>query len=440
MVLARPAVLAAAVGLALTFAPVRGWAAAPLGLSEAVDLALANNERARKAPLRVNVAEGQLEKARAAFLPTLTAGAQGTLRAAADKSGRVLGETGTLTLTQPLLVPTAFPLYAQAKHQLESERWGAVEDRRELAFDTARAFLVALSSERLLEAAERRLERARATSVDTKARAEAGLASTNDVTRGLVSLSAAETQIAAARGNLERAYLQLGFLVGRDVAGPLLPPEQTTKAAQDGAFRTEELLRLAEARRPDVRSAAEKTAALRESAKEPLYRTIPTLSAQAVMHTTAAPIAPDPGHDEQALLTLSWTLYDAGARYGDDRTRNAQAESQALDERALRRSIAVDLGIALSGLRAARDTFRISREAVVAAKRNTDETEILYRQGLARALELTDANATRYDAEVSSETARLSMEQAYLALRQAMGLAPLGDELAAAKAPKGGAP
>lgn len=199
------------IAIALTLA----WGSAParaqkaLGLEEAVELALANNERAMKAPLRVSAAEGQLEKARAAFLPTLTSGAQGTVKAEADKSGRVLAGSGTFTLTQPIVAAPAIPLYAQAKHQLESERWGAVEDKRQLAFDAARAFLVALSGERLVVAAEGRLERAKATQVDTKARAEAGLTSTNDVTRGLVDLAAAETQLANARGSLEKAYLQL---------------------------------------------------------------------------------------------------------------------------------------------------------------------------------------------------------------------------------------
>jgi outer membrane protein TolC len=427
---ARSVVLATALAVALLGAPSRSLAQPrALTLAEAVDLALANNERARKAPLRVTAAEGQLEKARAAFLPTLAAGAQGTVRATQDRNGRVLAGAGTLTVTQPIVAAPALPLYAQARHQLESERWGAVEDRRTLAFDTARAFLLALSSERLVEAAERRLERARATTADARARAEAGLASTNDVTRAVIGVASAEGQVAGARGNLERATLQLGFLVGREVGG-LAAPERTTRAAQEGAWRVDEILRGAEARRPDLKAATERTAALREAAKEPMYRTLPTLSAQAVMKATVAPVPPDPAHDEQALLTLSWTLYDAGARYGDDKTRGAQAESQALDERALRRSIAADVGIALAGLRAARDTWRLAQEGVVAAQRNTEETEILYRQGLARAIELVDANASRYDAEVSAETARLSMEQAYLALRQAMGLAPVGDEAA----------
>jgi outer membrane protein TolC len=72
------------------------------------------------------------------------------------------------------------------------------------------------------------------------------------------------------------------------------------------------------------------------------------------------------------------------------------------------------------------------------------ETEILYQQGLARALEVSDANGRRFDAEVNRATAKLSMQQAYLDLREALGLGPIGEELepspAAAKAAPGPPP
>ena len=110
---------------------------------------------------------------------------------------------------------SAFPQYSQARHQLESERWGSVQDKRLVAFDTASAFLVTLTNERVLRAAEQRLDRARANSRDTSARAAAGLTSTNDATRATLETASAENQVATARGNVARAYLQLGFLVGR---------------------------------------------------------------------------------------------------------------------------------------------------------------------------------------------------------------------------------
>jgi outer membrane protein TolC len=450
----RRLIYALSFGLAL--GPGTAHAEETLGLDDAVNLALANNERALKAPLRVEAAQGQLERARAAFLPTLVANGTGTLKSPADRSGRALAGSGNLTLNQPLLNLPAFPLYAQARHQLESERWGAVQDRRTVAFDTAHAFLLALTNERVLEAAKGRLDRAKESQATADARAQAQLASTNDVTRAIIETTSATREVAQAQGGVTRAYLQLGFLVGKPITGGLVAPERVNQTAEHSSLRADDVVQSAQDRRADVRSSHERTEALRESAKEPLYRLAPTLGASAQIHATAAPITPDPVFDETLQLTLSWNIYDAGARYADRKTRLAQAESQALDEKQLRRSIAVDVGIALATLKAARESYRISEDAVAAAQRNTAETEILYQQGLARAIEVSDANGRRFDAEVNRATAKLSMQQAYLDLREALGLGPVGDELepspAAAKAapepppiapataPKGGTP
>lgn len=417
----------------LVFPPVEARADGPLGLEDAVRLALAHNERALKAPLRVEAAEGQLQKARSAFLPTLSASANGSVHPF-DKNGRLFSSSGALQLNQPLLNLSALPLYAQARHQLESERWGAAQDKRLLAFDTARAFLVVLNTQRLLEAAQKRLERARAVEQTAEGRAKAGLSSSNDLTLAHIDTTSALRDVAQAEGSLAKAYVQLSYLVGQAVSGPLAAPDRTRRAAESASFRAEDVARLAEGRRPDVRAAAEKTAALREAAKEPLYRLAPTLGLSGQVKLNTDLVAPNPPHDESAQITLTWSIYDAGARYADRRTRLAQLDSQALDERALRRSIAADIAIALAALKATREAYRFASEALDAATRNATETASLYAQGLARGLELVTAYSRRYDAEVTLETTRLSMEQAYLDLRLASGLDPIEDD--AALAPK----
>src|SRR5690349_15437050 len=88
-----------------------GASAASLTLEQAVKEALATHERAGKAPLRVKAAEGQLDRARSAYLPSLVVGANATLRSTEDRIGRQLFGSGSLTLNQPLLNPSAIPLY-----------------------------------------------------------------------------------------------------------------------------------------------------------------------------------------------------------------------------------------------------------------------------------------------------------------------------------------
>lgn len=398
-------------------------------MEDAIRLALQNNERAQKAPLRVEAADGQRDRARTAFLPSLTANGSGTWRATEDRSGRSTTTNGTITLTQPILTPSSFPLYAQAGHQLEAERWNATQDRRVLAFDTARSFLQVLTAERVAEAAGRRLERARANLQNAEARAEAQLASTNDATRAQVELASSLREVAQAQGSLAKVHTQLSFLVGRRVEGALAAPDRTTQGAERFENAAQSFVQAAINRRPDLKAAQERTLALNLSAKEPLYRLIPSVNAQAQMRVLPDPLATERAHDETVTLNLTWSIFDQGARYADRKTRLAQAESQQLDEKLLRRSVATDVELAIIALRTAREAYRIAGDAVVAAQRLTEESEILYKQGLARAIELTTANSQRFDAEVSRASAKLSMEQAYLELRFALGLGPVDEEL-----------
>ena len=214
----------------LTFLLPTTAAAEGLTIEDAVRLALQNNERARKAPLRVEIAEGQLERARDAFFPTLVGSGATTYK---PDPGRNPSTTtsGALTLSQPLFNPSAFPQYAQQKHSLESEKWGSVQDKRQVAFDTAKAFIQALTLEHVQDSAKRKADTAKISLEAARARADAGLASTNDVTKAELQLATSLGQVATTQGNVVKAYISLSFLVGQKVAPPLVPPDNTTRAA-----------------------------------------------------------------------------------------------------------------------------------------------------------------------------------------------------------------
>jgi outer membrane protein TolC len=66
---------------------------------------------------------------------------------------------------------------------------------------------------------------------------------------------------------------------------------------------------------------------------------------------------------------------------------------------------------------------------VTASRKSADETAILYHQGLAKAIELVDANEQRFLAEVTYAEAEFSLASAYFALLQAMGRGPLDLEV-----------
>lgn len=395
-------------------------------IADVIALALKHNERALSPQERVRAADAAVAKSRASLIPSLSASAGETLKPAPSSGSDATSFAATATLSAPLFAPSAYPLLSQSKHSAEAEKYQAGEDRRILAYDAARAFLTALTSEEVKRASDQRYVRAEANLANAKARADAGFSSSNDVTRSEVELASAKREVESAIGTVARAYIQLSFLTVVPVHGPLVAPTQTTRAAEvRGASDANALCVTARARRLDVRSSREKVEAASLSAKEPMWRLAPTIAFQGQLRATAPTGSTARVDDETLQVTASWPIFDGGARYADRDSRLAALKIANLDRSLLERRVDADVRVALANLQASQGVYQAAGAAVESARRNTQETEVLYRQGLARAIELVDANAKRFDAEVALATARLSMEQAYLELRFATGDAPL---------------
>lgn len=398
-----------------------------LTLDQVVRLALARNERTRIAALGVVSAEAGVSKARAGFLPTVALTGSEVLRPySVEQGGRTTVRSntaqGAVTVTQPVVSLTAFPLYDAAKHTAEAARYGEIDARRQLCFDAARAFFGVIAQQRVLNAAKRRLERADASFNDTRARAEAQLVSTNDVTRAQIERSNALQSMAIAQGGVEQSLVNLEYIVNTAVRGGLRSPDEGLVPTRLDA---NQLTNQALARRPDVASAKENVASAESAADEPGMRFLPTLNVAGQARTADQQIAGDRYWDTTLTLNLTWQIYDAGVRSADATLRRATADTAALQTQALRRRVGADIRAAIAELDAARASLAAAEQSVEAARRSADETSVLYSQGLAKAIELVDANLSRFDAEVSLAGAQLSLRQAELDMRAALGLFPV---------------
>jgi outer membrane protein TolC len=398
-----------------------------LTLANAVQLALTRNERSRIAELNVESADAAVDKARAAFLPSLSMGATETLRPyQVEQNNKVVGRTNaanaTLTLSQPLFSATAFPLYAGAKHNREVARFDEVDQRRQLSFDTARAFFSVIAQQRLYVAARSRLDLAQATLDDTRARAQAGLVSTNDVTRSEIEWSNAQQSVSGAQSLLDQSRLALEYVINSPVTGDLAGPQQSLSP---GALQVHQLVAKALAQRPDLVAARESVAAASALADEPRLRFVPTLTASAQARTADQTIVGNRYVDTTALISFNWTIWDAGVRSADSDSRRAALDTAQLQHQALMRHIETDVRTAVAELVSAQASLTAATQAFDAAKRSADETNVLYKQGLAKAIELVDSNSSRFTAEVGMAAAQLALRQAELDLRAAMGLFPV---------------
>jgi outer membrane protein TolC len=400
-----------------------------LSLETVVKIALTRNERAEIAAQSVVAADAAITKARAAFLPSLTLAAGETLRPQElTQNGKTVvrdnAGTASLTLTQSLFNATSFPLYSSAKHSYESARYTQVDQRRQLAFDAARAFFSVVAQQRVLIAAKSRLDLANATLDDTRVRASAGLTSSNDVTRAEIDRASADQSSIGAYDSLEAARLNLEYLVASatEIQTDLVAPTQSLAPADQSLAG---LVNLAIATRPDLASLRASAASASALAEEPDLRFVPTLNATAQARAADQPIAATRYYDTTLAINFNWAIWDGGSRSADSESRNAARVQAELQLRALARKVEIDVRIAVAELSAARNSLVAAQQGQDAAERSAEETSVLYKQGLAKAIELVDGNSTKFDAEVAVAAAELGVRQAELDLRAALGLFPL---------------
>jgi outer membrane protein TolC len=417
--------------------PLEVAAGEPLTFERAVALAAERNEAALAASLRAEAAEARVARARAFFFPELTLTGAYTRRmreSVREVAGQptvlqrrnALGATATARLT--LFDARGFPLYRAARLEGEAAELDAREARRRVAFEAADAFLTTLGTQQVYEAALRRLEFARQSLEDARARAGAGLASSNDVTRAELEVSSAEVQLASARGEADTSRIELGYLLVSRVEGPLALPEPLLAEAARPAEGLEAFSEGAEERRLDILSARLRVQAQEASAREPLARLLPSLGVSGQYRLTNEAGLTGRSGDGFLGVELSWTLFDGGERYAERRERVALAQAAELEATARTRRVDVDLQRARVELLNAQAAVRQSELAAAQARQNAEETGILYRQGLSTALAAADASLRLFEAEVALARSRYALGVALLDLRAAVGLDPLGKE------------
>lgn len=395
----------------------------PLTLERAVTLAVERNERAAIADTTVEAAEARVRRARTAFFPRVDV--TGNLRGDYGNETERTLSTGAL-LTQPLFDARVFPLYRMQRFEREATRFSAGETKRLLGFDAAATFLATLSYEQVLRAAENRRNFAQTNLDDVRARFEAGLVSSNDVTRAELELATAVRGVAQAAGDVQTSRIDLGNLLRTEVDEPLATPVTLLEAAAAPPAVNGTMVTDAQQRRGDLAAQRARVEAARAFADEPRARFFPSVlfSAQTRNINDGPITARD--QDGSVGVSFAWPLFDAGVRGAERAERTALVRGEELELELAARDVEREMRSAGVQLATEQAALREATAALTAARRNAEETNALYREGLASALELADATQRLFEAEVAEVTARYRMALAYLSLREASGVGPVG--------------
>ncbi|MGK2857830.1 MAG: TolC family protein [Thermoanaerobaculia bacterium] len=425
----------AATVLLLSALPLNGQDA--LTLEQAVALAQTRNERALQAEASVDAAEARLDRARTFFFPSLTINGNYTRRAY-ETVREIGGEdvviqsfnafSGNATLNQSIFDARAFPLLRQARHSAEAIRLSASDTTRRLGFEAADAFIITLGVEQVASAAVRRREFATTSLVDARARFEAGLVSSNDVTRAELELATAQREVAQSAGSVAAAYLALGNLLNAEIEGPLALPTELLEAAARAERDIAQAIAFARESRPDLLALRRNAEAFRAFADEPRNRILPRFDLVAQWRATNEGGLSGRDEDGSASVLMGWNLFDGGERTAERAERLANFRSAELQASAVERGIETEIRTALVDLESQRASYDAASTATTAARRNLEETTELYRQGLAGALQVADATTQLFEAEVAEARARYEIARAWLVYRAAAGLEPIEEE------------
>jgi outer membrane protein TolC len=426
-------------GLTLFLTPLPATQDRVLALDEAVNLALERNERALATREDVKAADARVARARSFFLPTITT--TGIYQRRAYEVKRLVGDaevviqrynglSNTLGLNLTLFDARSLAGLSAVRAQRNADVAAATESRRQLAFEVSQAFLATLGTAQVQEASNRRLAFAGQSLEAAKARYAAGLTSINDVTRAELEYATADVGVTQVKGQVETSILQLGYLLDAPdaVRGRLVVPEFLIEAASAEAANSEALVEEALARRLDVGSLRWEASSRRVLAKVPMLGWLPSLSASGQYRITNEASFNNRTWNWNVGATLSWTLFDGLARFSDKKERKALARLADLDVQAATRRVDVEVREALVSLENQRASLKQAAVAYDVAKKNAAETAELYRQGLASALEVADANVSLFEAEVGLVQERYGLGIAFLNLEAALGLDPFGKE------------
>jgi outer membrane protein TolC len=438
--------------------PLAARAAEPLTLAKA----LAEAERASpdlaQARARLEQARAAVSRARAAHLPQLRAAGTYTRNSDAAElqlpvgfavrdlgtptSGAGLpGQPTTLAAVPSELVSAPLQVRDQLGAQLDATQailapqlWYQIEAagagaraagasleaaRRELRFGVAQAYYATAAAEQHVAVQERQVAVARAHEKDAATQVAAGVQPRIAELRASMETVRAEQDLVRAQGVREATWSALAALLGRSASSEFVleqPPAPAVPADPSGL--EDEAVR----RRPEIAAASAAADAAAASRSAATARYFPTLGAFG--QARWANVAGFTGKEESwaAGLSLTWTLFDGGAREADRR----EAGARLAEAEASRASTAIrardEVRRARIELLSARANVAKAERQLAIARESQRVVEVSFRAGEASSLEATDANEALTSAELSAVNERLAADLSALRLLRAAGL------------------
>lgn len=460
---------------------------APLGLMEAVRIALVYQPNLTVALASVQAAQARTQQVRSGTLPTVslsatgssivtasgtgvgtsfsfgagsTAGLQTTGAIAQTASGATVGGSGVGTAaTSAALGSTASGVSGAAggfnigingyfvtatmrqlvfdfNHTRQLIRQSMAQERsafanlsqvqQTLVFQVKQGYFQHVQNLRLVTVQEKNLKNQQEHLRLTQARYRAGLGLPSDVVRAQTAVASAIFNLNQAQNTASISRVNLALLMGID---PRTPIDVQMDGQSEQAIDTsspEALFRVALEQRPDILQSIANLQASQYAVAAAKTNNAPSLAATANYNARATKPTPFDFYAFNVGFQLSWAVFDAGltrARVKEARANELSNQAQLL---ATRQNALSDVAQAYLNLKTAEQRLVTSASEVQNAQESVRLITGRYRAGLGTFLDVLDAEQALVTAETNQVNAQSAVDQARAAMARALGM-PLPD-------------
>ena len=433
----------------LTLGLGRLWAAEPLSLQRAQELALEHNPLLKAAQAQVEAAQAGVEVARSRFLPRLDVKevyqrsdspvyvfssklAQQYFRKEdfeLERLNHPSPRTDIITevsITQPIFNRGQEIVgYRKAKIHEKMAHLYHLGVRQRVLFETERAFLEWLLTQERVQVISSALKTAKANLKVVKARVETGVALRSDLLQAQVFSAAQERELLAAQNQAEVARSRLNLVLGlplKTLWEPLKVQIELEKPLKPLSFWLNEALK----RRPDLLAEAARLELAHEEVRGAKLNFGPAINLRGMYEYHANNFHGVSGDAFTFMAQADFNLFHGLG----DKARLAQARAEELSqERKLanyRQKVKHEVEKAYLHLQTARKQVYVTKTAVEQAEEGLRIVEKRYQQGLTIIVELLDAQTALKKARLHYLDALYSYRLAWTELRFRTGT--LGEE------------
>ncbi|NMO15143.1 TolC family protein [Pyxidicoccus fallax] len=398
-------------------------------LEEAIARAVKVNPQVAQAAGTVTTSNAAERSAFGAYLPTLSANANGSLASTQrldPTTGAVLSgssDTYSAGLSAGWDVFTGFQRSAtrrQTRAQTNAAEAQLTAQRSTAVLDVQRSFFEVLRAAGLEEVARSRIERAKQSADAAERRLAVGSATRSDMLRARLELTTARESLLSAQTQRRAASLALGRFIGEDGpvdAKPLESLEPKSLALTDEAL-TDEIT----ARAPSVLAAEANLRSSEAGVGVAKSDYLPTVRLSAGYDWFNQDLALTGGRTSWSVrLGLSYPIFDGflrEERVVRARTQESVAQVQLADTV---RSVRSSVGQSLSQLRLTSDRITFAQESVEVAQEDVKVQQERYRLGATTILELLTSQESLVQAEINLIAARFDYQIARAELEALAG-------------------